>query len=72
MRLTINGDEQDIPLQEQSIAGLVAFLGFTPGHVVVECNSVVYKGDDAQYCLQNGDVLEVVRFIGGGSSLFLA
>ena len=69
--LTINGTPTSVPDEIQSIRDLVIHLGKTPSHVVVECGEAVFKGGDVSYVLQDGDTVEVVHFVGGGSDAFL-
>lgn len=69
MRLTVNGEEETFQLGERTVQALVRHLGFVPEHVVVECNGTVYKGTDSQAEINDGDILEIVRFVGGGSSV---
>ncbi|MDA1354002.1 MAG: sulfur carrier protein ThiS [bacterium] len=66
MRLTVNGEEDSFRLGERTVQALVRCLGFVPEHVVVECNGEIYKGSDTQQEISDGDVIEIVRFVGGG------
>ena len=48
-------------------------LSVLPGRVAVEVNlSVVKKADYPSFALKDGDVIEIVNFVGGGSSAILA
>jgi thiamine biosynthesis protein ThiS len=69
MKLQINGDEKtfDSPL---TLAALVEVLGMKPDRVAVELNRDIVPRDRwAQTTLNEGDRLEVVHFVGGGSEL---
>lgn len=66
MQITLNGERREAP-QGQSVLDLVAALSLPPKAVVVELNGTIV--DQAQFAatrLSPGDVLEVVRFVGGG------
>ena len=67
MQLHINGEPRDFP-DGLTIAALVAQLGMKPDRVAVELNLEIVprsQWDTAQ--LKDGDKLEVVHFVGGGS-----
>lgn len=66
MRLTVNGDEKNVP-DGLTVRGLVEHLGLTDGPVAVEKNrGVVPRADHATTPLGDGDVVEIVHFVGGG------
>ena len=68
MTITLNGDRHvlDAPA---TIAGLLAQLGIDPRRVAVERNFVVIKRDAyATTTIEDGDQIEVVNFVGGGSN----
>jgi thiamine biosynthesis protein ThiS len=72
MKLQINGDERDFSELPASLtlAALVAKLGMKPDRVAVELNHDIVPRDRwAATLLQEGDRLEVVHFVGGGSAL---
>jgi sulfur carrier protein len=72
MKLQINGDERDFSEVSASLtlAALVAKLGMKPDRVAVELNHDIVPRDRwAATLLQEGDRLEVVHFVGGGSAL---
>ncbi|MBR4125412.1 MAG: sulfur carrier protein ThiS [Victivallales bacterium] len=64
--LTINGqDAQDFA--GKSLAEYLAENGFEVTRLAVERNGdIVPKAKYAQTILQDGDVVEIVRFVGGG------
>ena len=67
MQLHINGEPRDFP-EGLTVAALVAQLGMKPDRVAVELNLEIVprsQWDTAQ--LKDGDKLEVVHFVGGGS-----
>jgi thiamine biosynthesis protein ThiS len=67
MKLYINGKEQafDAPL---SLASLLERLGMKQDRVAVELNrDIVRRELWAEKQLSDGDKLEIVHFVGGGS-----
>lgn len=61
----INGEELDIA--GKTVAEYVAQAGYDPQRIAVECNGdIVFKALYASTVLKDGDVLEVVSFVGGG------
>lgn len=67
MTLQINGEPRDFP-DGLTIASLVATLGMKPDRVAVELNlEIVPRANWQTAELKDGDKLEVVHFVGGGS-----
>jgi sulfur carrier protein len=68
MTLHINGEQREFP-DGLTIAGLVAQLGMKPDRVAVELNlEIVPRTNWEATILKSGDKLEVVHFVGGGST----
>ena len=70
MKLKINGDITTIqnPEAEFLLEGLLEHLGYKPQLVVVELNGVIVNPKDwISTKIKNGDCLEVVTIVGGGS-----
>jgi thiamine biosynthesis protein ThiS len=68
MLLHINGEQRDFP-DGLNVATLVAQLGMKPDRVAVELNlEIVPRGRWKTTTLKDGDKLEVVHFVGGGST----
>jgi len=66
MDLTINGEPVAVP-SGLTVRGLIEHLGLTDGPVAVEKNrAVVPRADHTKVELSDGDVLEIVHFVGGG------
>jgi len=66
MKLTINGQEQDFG--SSTLAELIEQLGMKPDRVAVELNrNIVPRDQWAATNLAEGDQLEIVHFVGGGS-----
>ena len=66
MTITVNGEGRDVT-EGTSITALLESLGLQPEATVVQHNDEIV--DRAQYgevLLAAGDVLELVRFVGGG------
>jgi thiazole synthase len=64
--LTVNGETRRIALGA-SVADLVADIGLNPAKVAVERNGVIApRSTLADVVLGEGDVLEIVHFVGGG------
>ena len=67
MRLTINGQDQKFA-STMTVETLLVKMGVDPKKVAVERNlEIVAKGDYYLVNLENGDRIEIVQFIGGGS-----
>ncbi len=66
MQVTVNGESQEVP-DALTVRGLIEHLGLTEGPVAVEKNrEVVPRAEHASTPLGEGDVLEIVHFVGGG------
>jgi len=64
--LTVNGERREAP-SGATVLELLRALGIR-GRVAVEHNGTVLRqADHAQTVLAEGDVLEVVTFVGGGA-----
>ena len=67
MKLTVNGEGMDLS-EGMTAAVLLEQLKLNPGLVVVELNLNILKRDDlAKAMLSEGDQVEIVHFVGGGS-----
>ena len=65
MTIVINGDQQET--RAANILELVTMLGLQPGSLVVEHNKQIVRQErweDTE--LNDGDVLELLNFVGGG------
>jgi len=69
MKLQINGEEKTFdPVGQFTLAALVESLGMKPDRVAIELNRDIVPRDRwAQTFLKDGDRLELVHFVGGGS-----
>ena len=67
LAVTINGEEKQLD-GPVSIAGLLARLHLPPEKVAVERNlDIVPRARFGATALEDGDRIEIVHFIGGGS-----
>lgn len=68
MRLTINGDAQDVEAAATlSVDGLLERLALPRDQVAVEVNgALVRRAARASTSLKDGDVVEIVTLVGGG------
>ena len=70
MKIKINGENKTIqnPESEFLLEGLLEHLGYKPQLVVVELNGVIVNPKDwISTKIKDGDCLEVVTIVGGGS-----
>jgi sulfur carrier protein len=66
MRIRINGEEKDVT-EGQNVAALLDELKIRPGRVVVELNrTIISREIHGSTTLKQGDILEIVHFVGGG------
>jgi sulfur carrier protein len=66
MKLTINGEPQ--VSSAETLGALVETLGMKPDRVAIELNrEIVPREQWMQTPLHDGDRLEIVHFVGGGS-----
>jgi len=66
MNLTINGEKQ--AFSAETLGALVEVLGMKPDRVAIELNrEIVPREQWPQTPLHEGDRLEIVHFVGGGS-----
>ncbi|MGH7816441.1 MAG: sulfur carrier protein ThiS [Candidatus Binatia bacterium] len=66
MKLKINGEEREV-VDGLSLTALLESLQIRPGRVVVERNREIVPRDSfGRTMMAEGDVLEIVHFVGGG------
>ena len=66
MRLKINGETKD-NIRAATLEELLQELGIISGRVAVEVNEAIVKRAEYEtFQLKDGDVLEIVNFVGGG------
>jgi sulfur carrier protein len=65
MKLKVNGE--DYETGKETVLQLLEEMGITAGRVAVEVNlKVLRRAELADFRLNEGDVVEVVNFVGGG------
>lgn len=67
MNLVINGEEHhDLP-ESLTVQGLIVHLGLPEKKIAIERNrEIVPKSTFNTAALADGDILEIIHFIGGG------
>ena len=66
MEITCNG-ETKIITQGTTLVSFIAAMELNPDTVVAECDGRIIKKDEYDtFVLADGNVLELVRFVGGG------
>lgn len=66
MQLVVNGETRDVG-DAKSVRDVVVRLGLTEGPVAVELNrEIVPRAEHESRSVNEGDVLEIVHFVGGG------
>lgn len=66
MKIRINGEDREIA-EGLKLGGLLESLQIRPGRVVVERNREIVPRDSfGSTLLREGDVVEIVHFVGGG------
>lgn len=66
MRLKINGEDVE-NIKAATVQELLEDLKITVGRVAVEVNMVIVRRTEyAEFKLNDGDVVEIVNFVGGG------
>ena len=67
MELMVNGETREVP-HGATVSTLLESLQVMPERVVVEVNLTILKrAEHAGTILREGDQVEIVRFVGGGS-----
>jgi sulfur carrier protein len=65
MKLTVNGDERELP-QGETIRTLVLRYNLKPEKVAIELNRRLVRASGYDTPLKEGDEVEIVTFVGGG------
>lgn len=66
MKVSVNGQSQELA-NPMTVADLLSRFNLHNERVAVECNGqIVPREEYANHALADGDVVEVVRFVGGG------
>lgn len=68
MNITVNGNVQKIK-KETSISLFLEGLGIPARSIAIELNGIVIKREKFDtLCIKNNDIVEIVKFIGGGET----
>ena len=65
MTVTVNGEARDVA-EGANLNALLAELKLTPDKVAIELNRRLVRAAKYDTPLKEGDVVEVVTFVGGG------
>jgi len=66
----VNGE--NLELSGKTVSEMLSELDYIPSHVAVELNEqeIVPREEYGKRVLKDGDSVEVVRFVGGGSEFY--
>ncbi len=70
MKLQINGEIKflDLPNEPSSLITLINRLGLEPQTIVIELNGAIVRSDKWEgQKIKDGDIVEIVTIVGGGS-----
>lgn len=66
MKIVVNGQQTETA-EKITVRALLELLGYTEGPVAVEINrEVVPRATHPEHMVCEGDVVEIVHFVGGG------
>ena len=66
MHLTVNSRSRDFP-ENSTVSEILNVLDIRPDAIAVEVNGeIVSRSRHAEAALHDGDVVEIVTFVGGG------
>ena len=65
MTVTVNGESRELPNGE-TLRALVARFNLVPEKVAIELNRRLARSDKYDTPLNDGDLVEIVTFVGGG------
>ena len=66
MTVKVNGDSRDLPDRE-TVRALVTRYNLAPEKVAIELNRRLLRSEKYDTPLKDGDEVEIVTFVGGGS-----
>ena len=65
--IKLNGENQ--PIKSSSITALLSSLQLNQNHVIVELNNTIIANNQYETTILNdNDVVEIIRYIGGGEN----
>ena len=65
MTITVNGEPRDLP-DGETVRSLVERHNLQPEKVAIELNRRLVRAGQYEQPLKDGDVIEIVTFVGGG------
>jgi len=66
IRITLNGQEKTVS-QNNVLSDLLSQYNLSSDDTVIEANGVIIKKEEyARVGVHSGDVIELIRFVGGG------
>lgn len=65
MKITVNGAEKEFP-EGTTLRAVVEEFKLKPEKVAIELNRRLARSDKYDQALKEGDVVEIVTFVGGG------
>ena len=66
MKITCNGETKEIN-PDTTLVSFIRDMDLNPDTVVAECDGIIIKRDEYDtLILSAGNVLELIRFVGGG------
>jgi thiamine biosynthesis protein ThiS len=65
MKLTVNGETIEV-IDGTTLRQLVQRFNLQPEKVAIELNKRIARADKYDLPLNNGDLIEIVTFVGGG------
>jgi len=69
LRIQINGESREVN-DQSTVSDLVNEMSLPPARIAIELNGeVVRRNDWMNAMVREGDRLEIVHFVGGGSAL---
>ena len=70
VRIQINGEQREFPRSSLSLDELIDTLSLAPQRIAVEVNkTIVQRSDWEKTRLRDGDQIEIVHFVGGGTGV---
>lgn len=69
MQVQLNGERREFLRQNLSLSELIQELSLAPQRIAVEVNKqIVRRGEWETTAIKEGDQIEIVHFVGGGSA----
>ena len=69
MRIQINGEQREFSESSLSLDNLIKELSLAPQRIAIELNkAIVRRSDWEKTTLKDGDQIEIVHFVGGGTT----